>query len=115
ITFAESGTEVGTGRVAGSSFFTRQDKQNTKTTLKLINSKTGEVVGVANGEGAYEDTQANFNGPNVGRSQSRSVLSSFKEALNQLVGQVRNIQPIPAQAEVVNTIEDKSPPPKRKK
>lgn len=67
------------------------DKQNGRATIKLIDEKTSAVVAIATGEGVYQDTQWSFRGPATGRSENRVIEFAYKNAINNLVGQIDHL------------------------
>lgn len=96
VVFAEAGDNVGYNPYLayGSGYNSfRADKQNGKATIKLIEEKTDVVIAIATGEGVYQDTQWNYMGPATNRSTNRVLEFAFKNAINNLVGQIDHISP----------------------
>lgn len=90
VVFAEAGANAGYNPYLGYNAYNafRADRQNGRATIKLIDEKTDAVVTIATGEGVYQDTQWNYMGPATDRSTNRVLEFAFKNAINNLVGQV---------------------------
>lgn len=96
VVFAESGGNAGYNPYLGygspaNSF--RADKQNGRATVKLVDDKTDAVISIATGEGVYQDTQFAYQGPATDRSTNRVLEFAFKNAINNLVGQIDHLAP----------------------
>jgi len=91
VVFAETGGNAGYSPLAiyGSRYDSyRAEKQNGKATIKLIDEKNDSVIAIATGEGVYKDTQWSSLGPTTNRSTNRVIELAYKNAIDNLVGQI---------------------------
>jgi hypothetical protein len=96
VVFAEAGDNAGYNPYLGYGYHNnsfRADKQNGRATIKLIEEKTDAVITIATGEGVYQDTQWGYMGPATNRSTNRVLEFAFKNAINNLVGQIDHLSP----------------------
>ena len=94
VVFVETGTNVGYrpyGAYSSPFYANRADKQNERVTIRLVDERTDAVVAIATGEGIYQDAQWDSMGFSTDRSGSRVLEFAYRNAINNLVGQIEHL------------------------